>query len=265
MGIRDVVESSKIPPSNQLSWQKAAAMYSACLSFVTSNQPETTYLVEWMMSLNLDFLNQTILETVNPFEMMVRGSLDLGVDVIISIFFKNYEFLDGKREILMTISDEGYKWLQWRLKLPESSNLRHYAAYFRLFGARSKQDEELASKILGYEKALYNNVDSRRYGKEWEYIQIGRLGGHTAPAVSSVEWAASISKYTNGTYTRFDKINHDIAASDLVKKLFYDRNIRKVGLRYLVAWSIFRQLVNFTDPHTYFVVPKLPRMLATTI
>ncbi|KAL1469917.1 hypothetical protein MTO96_040776, partial [Rhipicephalus appendiculatus] len=170
-----------------------------------------------MLSLNLDILNQTRLATVDPFEMMVRGSLDLGVDVIISVFLLRYEFLDGKRAMKMSVSEEELKSLKWRLKLPESSNLRHYRTYLLLFGARPKQDEELASKLLGYERAL--------------------------------QWAAAISKYTNGTYTRFDKINHDIGASTVVKKLFYDRNLGKAGLRYVVAWSIFRQLVNFTDPY----------------
>ncbi|KAH7957538.1 hypothetical protein HPB52_020003 [Rhipicephalus sanguineus] len=67
--------------------------------------------------------------------------------------------------------------------------------------------------------------------------------------VLRLEWANFISKYTNGTYTRVDKIQHDIAATELIKKLYYDRNIGRNGLRYLVAWSIFRQLINFTDPY----------------
>ncbi|KAL1476176.1 hypothetical protein MTO96_018753 [Rhipicephalus appendiculatus] len=66
-----------IPESNQLSWQKAAGMYHACLNFASSYKLETQYLVEWMRSLNLDLLNETRLATVNPVEMMVRGSLDL--------------------------------------------------------------------------------------------------------------------------------------------------------------------------------------------
>ncbi|KAL1415638.1 hypothetical protein MTO96_029125 [Rhipicephalus appendiculatus] len=39
-----------IPASNQLSWQKAAGMYHACLSFASSYEPETQHLVEWMRS-----------------------------------------------------------------------------------------------------------------------------------------------------------------------------------------------------------------------
>ncbi|XP_075744159.1 uncharacterized protein LOC142802960 [Rhipicephalus microplus] len=41
LGIRAIVENTEnIPPTNQLSWQKAAAMYRACLYFVSSYDPE---------------------------------------------------------------------------------------------------------------------------------------------------------------------------------------------------------------------------------
>ncbi|KAH6933914.1 hypothetical protein HPB50_018836 [Hyalomma asiaticum] len=78
-----------IPATGQIYWQKAAAMYQACTFFAESDKTETKYLVDWMLSLNLDLLNETRLATVNPVEMMVRGSLDLGVRAVISMSFRN--------------------------------------------------------------------------------------------------------------------------------------------------------------------------------
>ncbi|XP_075744587.1 neprilysin-1-like [Rhipicephalus microplus] len=204
-----------------------------------------------MLSLNLDFLNETRMAAVDPFDIIVRGSLNLGVNAIVSIFFDRDQFLDGKRAMKLSLSEEESKSLRWRFKQPESSNLRHYERYLSLFGANPKQDKELALKLFGYERALHHLVVNGRYGLLWETLQIGRMGGHTARAVSSVQWTTCISKYTNGTYTGSDKIHHDIAASQLVKKLFYHRDVRKDGLRYLVAWSFYRQLVNFTDPYRF--------------
>ncbi|KAL3252959.1 hypothetical protein MRX96_054723 [Rhipicephalus microplus] len=57
----------------------------------------TSDLVTWMKSLSLDLLNSKALETVDPVEMMVRGSLDLGVEAVISITFHDKAFQDGKR------------------------------------------------------------------------------------------------------------------------------------------------------------------------
>ncbi|KAH7957177.1 hypothetical protein HPB52_015878 [Rhipicephalus sanguineus] len=59
-----------------------------CASFRgTDVFKHTSDLLYWMKSLNLDLLNRNTLATVNPVEMMVRGSLDLGVEAVISITF----------------------------------------------------------------------------------------------------------------------------------------------------------------------------------
>ncbi|KAH7959925.1 hypothetical protein HPB49_015056 [Dermacentor silvarum] len=78
-----------VPYSNQNSQQKAAGMYQACIAFAKSGRTETHYLVEWMVSLNLDLKNKTRLAAVNPVEMMVRGSLDLGVKAVLAIVLFN--------------------------------------------------------------------------------------------------------------------------------------------------------------------------------
>ncbi|KAH7971549.1 hypothetical protein HPB51_027111 [Rhipicephalus microplus] len=91
-----------IPASNQLSWQKAGAMFEACLSFVSSTVPETKYLVKWMVDLNLDFTNETRLADVNPVEMMVRGSLDLGVHAVITVAVDETRLVNNKKPIQKT-------------------------------------------------------------------------------------------------------------------------------------------------------------------
>ncbi|KAL3223692.1 hypothetical protein MRX96_049693 [Rhipicephalus microplus] len=98
--------------SNQLAWKKAAAMYQACVAFASSNRIETKYLVDWMLSLNLDFFNETRLATVNPVEMMVRGSLDLGVQAVVAITFGELEFVNSKRKIQSeSVGKDGLRYL----------------------------------------------------------------------------------------------------------------------------------------------------------
>ncbi|KAL3189227.1 hypothetical protein MRX96_002899 [Rhipicephalus microplus] len=47
---------------------------------------QMTELKRWMTEMNLNFLYTRRLESVNPVDIMVRGSLDLGVEAIISIY-----------------------------------------------------------------------------------------------------------------------------------------------------------------------------------
>ncbi|KAL1484294.1 hypothetical protein MTO96_032654 [Rhipicephalus appendiculatus] len=85
-------------------------MYHACVSLASSYRPETKYLVDWMVSQNLDLLNETILVTVDPVEMMVRGSLHLGVEAIISFVYDKRLFEAGKRVIKMDHSKQQHIW-----------------------------------------------------------------------------------------------------------------------------------------------------------
>ncbi|KAL3227157.1 hypothetical protein MRX96_048810 [Rhipicephalus microplus] len=73
------------------------------MSMQSQDVPTTTqYLVEWMRSLNLDLMNETRLATVSPVEIMVRGSLDLGVHVVTSIVIAEKYFWNKKRLIQLS-------------------------------------------------------------------------------------------------------------------------------------------------------------------
>ncbi|KAH7972676.1 hypothetical protein HPB52_015093 [Rhipicephalus sanguineus] len=63
------------------------------------------------------------------------------------------------------------------------------------------------------------------------------------------QWATLFSEYTEGFYEGNDRIQHYERSTTIIKRLFEDKDVGKVGLRYLVAWSIYRQLANFTDPY----------------
>ncbi|KAH7972914.1 hypothetical protein HPB52_018711 [Rhipicephalus sanguineus] len=63
------------------------------------------------------------------------------------------------------------------------------------------------------------------------------------------QWATYFSKYTEGSYMGSEHLDHYERSTTIIKKLFEDKEVGKVGLRYLVAWSIYRQLAKFTDPY----------------
>ncbi|KAL1485046.1 hypothetical protein MTO96_032204 [Rhipicephalus appendiculatus] len=148
-------------------------------------------------------------------------------------------------------SKEQDEWFDETSEKSESSNLRYYGSYFLKIGVEPGQDSELALKILAYEKELEHIVSEALDLRDWEIIPIFKLGEYTTPYVTQGEWVTLISKYTNHTYTGLDRIEHGVHSTSIIKKLFRRESVGKVGLQYLVAWSIFRQLVNFTDPYAF--------------
>ncbi|KAL1475204.1 hypothetical protein MTO96_037469, partial [Rhipicephalus appendiculatus] len=134
-----------IPESNQSSWQKAAGMYHACLNFVASYEPETPYLIQWLVSLDLDLLNETRLANVNPVKMMVRGSLDLGVQAVIAIFFSAKYFNNNKRVMQLDYVEDKFFWKFLK------RNINDYTQFMLYFGAKPPHDNVLAAKIKEYD------------------------------------------------------------------------------------------------------------------
>ncbi|KAL1415632.1 hypothetical protein MTO96_029119 [Rhipicephalus appendiculatus] len=246
ISIQTSLLNSKIPASNQLSWQKAAAMYRACISFTSSYQPETKYLVEWMVSLNLDLLNETRLVAVDPVEMMVRGSLDLGVEAIISIVLDEKKIEDGKRVIKM---DRSKKLDKWR---SHNRDIEEYVPFVTMYGAKPPFDKQLALKIQRYENLLQAIEVTTASSNEYLFnTPFDKLGEFTKPYVTSKQWITFFYEYTNGAYTKTDSIMRRPQATAIIVRLFNSTYVGLEGLRYLVAWTFYRHLVELTDQYSF--------------
>ncbi|XP_065289075.1 uncharacterized protein [Dermacentor albipictus] len=179
-----LLKDSRIPSSNQVSWQKAAGMFRACASFLKSNRTETKDLLTWMRSLNLDLMNETRLAAVNPVEMMVRASLDLGVQAVLGVVFALNEFYYSRRSIKIEYSKEQDMYLTaWRGQ-SKIQMLDVYPHLFSLHGATPPEDLRLASKISGYEKELGDIAASTvAYGEPTYFRRILDLAEFTKPYV----------------------------------------------------------------------------------
>ncbi|KAH7959951.1 hypothetical protein HPB49_015498 [Dermacentor silvarum] len=137
--------------------------------------------------------------------------------------------------------------------MAESDTLNEYTSFLNLYGVNPPYDTELALKIRGYEKeldAITNSKDSST--NPIVVISIRFLGNYTKPYVTSDEWETFFSKYTNGLYKGSDSIQHEQILAKVLVQLFESNSVGENGLRYLVAWSIFRQLLAYTVPERLF-------------
>ncbi|KAL1483287.1 hypothetical protein MTO96_012838, partial [Rhipicephalus appendiculatus] len=198
----------------------------------------TPYLVEWLKTLNLDLVNETRLAAVNPVEIMVRGSLDLGVEAVIAITFDVSEFVFNKRRIQIEYSRQQD---MWRAK---KHSVNDYVHFLAMYGAKQPLKQQLASKIKAYEQELEDIAESLLHQLgTLKFVRISQLGQYTEPYVLSGTPTAPMG----GS----DRIVHDIYATNILVKLFQSKSVGIGGLRYLVAWTFFRQLVEFTEPSLF--------------
>ncbi|XP_072142993.1 neprilysin-1-like [Dermacentor andersoni] len=248
--------AARVPATGQTSWQKAAGMFQACASLIATDRSETAYLVAWMTSIDLDLNNQTALQSVDPKDMMVRCSLDFGVQAIISIKLLELFFFKKKRGILLTYSERDSERLASVRNVSEKAKLRDYVQILSLYGLDSNETERLASLISKHESKLDNIVLNENMAQAKMLLgNIRSMGMQTQPYVKGEEWATAFSKYTNNTYKGDDLIVYKTDILNIVAALF--KSVKQQWITNLIAWSVYRQLLPFTD-RRFLVNPEEP-------
>ncbi|XP_049519706.1 neprilysin-1-like [Dermacentor silvarum] len=74
------------------------------------------------------------------------------------------------------------------------------------------------------------------------------LGKVTQPTITGEMWAALIAKYTKNTYQGSDVIIYQVFSPLFLAKALESAEVGSHGMRCYIAWSLFRQLVKYTDP-----------------
>ncbi|KAH8039624.1 hypothetical protein HPB51_007824 [Rhipicephalus microplus] len=87
------------------------------------------------------------------------------------------------------------------------------------------------------------SIIRRRHREAPFHVAIGELQNFTATFVSKERWVNPISKYTNDTYSEEDNIIVIQPALNVLVDIL-NSTVGENGLRYLVAWSMYRQLLS---------------------
>ncbi|KAL1474962.1 hypothetical protein MTO96_020402 [Rhipicephalus appendiculatus] len=227
--------ATRVPATGQSSHQKAAGMFQACVALAESERNETEDLLDWLVSMRLDLRNWTALNTVDAKDMMVRCSLDFGVHVIVAVKLYDEVFTGNKRAIYMTYSDSDEEWQSSLLNLPQDEYFDRYIDFLLLYGF----DLPTAVNLTALSSAAAGSTAARLWLDQYE-----AWGQTTAPYITGAEWASAFAKHTNNTYRSGDSIMYTTQLLYIVAQLF--ATVDAGGIRSLIAWSLFRQLVPFT-------------------
>ncbi|KAL3213711.1 hypothetical protein MRX96_035293 [Rhipicephalus microplus] len=139
-----------------------------------SQLTQTADLAAWMKNMDLDFNDEERLSNVEPLDMIVRCSLDLGVPAVVSLELQEQAFYQGKRVIKLDLSEKEKKWLNDRLQRPEHVNANDYARLLALYGVQPRRYTELAANLSGYEKEL-RNIINRNPEKDPRFVAINSI------------------------------------------------------------------------------------------
>ncbi|XP_065301389.2 neprilysin-1-like isoform X2 [Dermacentor albipictus] len=203
--------TESVPPKNQTAWQKAAGMFKTCFNLGNSEKSEVGDLKRWMISLNLDLAALKPTEPYNSIDLMVRCSLQFGLGALFEFEVGKLAFVDGKRSLRFVMSGSDLRWLDKREERE------------RQVGGKAKQELYLSYLIL--------YTDNR--------TELREMFRNAISLDNIDQWDTMIVQYTAGAYNGSDYVILKQSASLILQRLV--NSAGSEGIRYLVAWSIFRQ------------------------
>ncbi|KAL1421511.1 hypothetical protein MTO96_023074 [Rhipicephalus appendiculatus] len=213
--------AARVPATGQNSWQKAAGIFQACVALAESGDTETKDLVKWMVSIHLDLGNLAALKAVDPTDMMIAYSK---VDADWQASFRN------------TTKNESFP---------------IYVGLLQWYGLDPSGADSLATSISEIEELLDNLLLNKSMTNVTFMLgPIRGMGQRTTPYITEDEWASAFAKHTNNTYRGDDKIWYEESLLDVLVGLF--QSVDAGGISSLIAWSVFRQMVEHTEPRLLF-------------
>ncbi|XP_037529159.1 neprilysin-11-like [Rhipicephalus sanguineus] len=243
------IDATTVPATGQKAWHKAAALFKACMTLASLYHSEVGDLTVWLASLGLD-LNH-LDPSVDPVDMVMRSSLDFGVPAVFDATLSDRLFIEGKRSIEFRLSYVEDLWYMHRHRMLTKSiqdTVNYYVTALAPYGV-SAQNATLAYKILDYENELIKSLN--KHLKAAAVFVIGtieEMGLTTPPHLEPAQWGEMFSRYTNGVYGGHDKIAYQKELLSALAELLGLPSAGPAGLRCLVAWSLFRQLLPYARP-----------------
>ncbi|KAH7957042.1 hypothetical protein HPB52_014535 [Rhipicephalus sanguineus] len=201
-------------------------------------------LKQWMISLNLDLATQTPTEPYNSVDLMVRCSLQYGLSPIFQFQISKLVFVTGKRNLQFTLSKNDERWLELRKQKRKDAGERAeqelYLSYLILYTSDREELRTMFSNTFALDDQVTLQM-TRFVSAEDKLVQyqLRGLAHFTTPVAESDQWDLMVAKYTDGVYNGSDQIVFNESTSLILQNVL--NNVRSEGLRYLVAWSVFRQ------------------------
>ncbi|XP_075740185.1 neprilysin-1-like isoform X3 [Rhipicephalus microplus] len=250
--------TESVPPMNQTAWQKAAGMFKACFKLGIEEKSEVSDLKEWMKSLNLDLATLTPSEPYNSIELMVRCCLKYGFSPLFEFQISKLVFVGGKRRLQLTLSKMDERWLELKKRVEKEGDRalqRHYLPYLSLYTTDREELKTMFSNTFALDDQVIRIMAHfAGAGKKLVKYELRDLAHFTTPLADSDQWESMVGTYTNGTYNGGDDIVFNESTTLILQNLV--NSAGPEGLRYLVAWSVFRQGVETALPSRLAAEPN---------
>ncbi|KAH6933922.1 hypothetical protein HPB50_018844 [Hyalomma asiaticum] len=213
-----------IPKTKQTFYEKAAGLFQACLGFVKRGALETSHLRDWMISIGIDINDTAKLKQLDPFDMIMRLSLDQGVPALLDITVNDVMIFHKNRLPMIEYNQLLDNWIATSNDSDIDHRTQRTAQLLQLWGDVNSFDD-IVSDITKYEELH--------------------------------KWISLFAKYTNNSYDHNGWMLIQPPGLEIVLEMLDTAAVGREGTNYMIFWNLYLQTLFYVVPR-YLTAGKNP-------
>ncbi|XP_077485234.1 endothelin-converting enzyme 1-like [Amblyomma americanum] len=248
--VKATLLAASVPERGQTAFQKAVALYRACVSLYTSKRSEAVHLRDFLSRLGL---NPTALDpSRDPLDFIVKMSLAWGMSAIVAIVEAA-----GSRRVYpheMLFSDAESEWYR---EIPEYVQNKTYEGFVQKnlrFVMPEEDDsfiEELQQNITDTETKVVNFIldvfeEIKKNKEDFKYtILVKDVPKYLDNFVTNGQWKKMIMLHSERRYRMSDQMILEPLGARVI--VFLYKEIHRIDALLLISWSVLRQMAPYAD------------------
>ncbi|XP_065282372.1 neprilysin-1-like isoform X6 [Dermacentor albipictus] len=248
-----MVAAADVPDRGQSAFEKAVAMYRACVSLYSQNRSEAEDLRGFLFGLGLNIAEAD--PSRDPLDAMVQLSLAWNIPAIVSISEVAGSRLDYPHEMTFSeVESDWYQERQGRVINNTYESLVEKHLRFLLPNEDLSSIEAIKENVTRTEAKVVNYLlDEFKAANDQQVsqylIRVIEVPKYLNNVVTTDQWTSMVERHSENAYRMDDQLVLEPLGGMLT--VFLLTELESIDVVRLISWSALRQLVPYADGTTH--------------
>ncbi|XP_077485237.1 uncharacterized protein LOC144095347 [Amblyomma americanum] len=260
--VQAMLSKASVPERRQNAFQKAVAMYRACVSLRANKKSEAVHLRDFLSRLGLNPASLNL--SRDPLDAMVQLSLAWGLPAIVAINEAAGSRLEYPHQMLF--SNVESEWCRERQDYEENGTYTTFVdknLRFLLLNETDSFVEEITENITSVETKVVNFIldefegEKKKNADSLYLIKVKDVPKYLGNVVTSGRWKSMILRHSDRKYRMSDRLVLEPLGAKLT--VFMLDELERAEALLIISWSVLRQVAPYADGSTHEGTPRQTR------